>query len=167
MAISENPCQVCSIDQRCCKDMGLKVSVREYEKNFKQHSSRLTTVKYNKMLIVFPKHNQPCPHWNGEGCSIYQDRPIDCRLYPFELNRMVEKKRKIEVVFYDQTDCPHKEDLFIPVEEAKELMKALARDVYGTGKPIEIKYEPGKRPPRTFGFLNPLVARLSWLIRSS
>ena len=146
--------------------MGLKVSVREYEKNFKKHSFRLTTIKYNKMVILFPKNNQPCPYWDKRGCSIYEDRPIDCRLYPFELNRMVEKKQKIEVVFYDQTDCPHKEALFIPVDEAKELMKALARDVYGSGKPIEIKYEPGKRPPRTFGNLNPLISMISRIIRS-
>ena len=166
MTISENPCQVCRIDQRCCKDISLKVSVREYEKNFKKHASSLKTVKYNKMVIVFPKHSQPCPYWNGSGCSIYDDRPVDCRLYPFELHRLVEKKHNIEAVFYDQSDCPHKEALFIPVEEAKELITALARDVYGTGKPVEIKYEPGKRPPRAFGILNPLIARLSRLISS-
>ncbi len=46
--------------------MGLKISAREYEKNFKKYSSRLTTVKYNKMVIVFPKYNQPCPYWNWQ-----------------------------------------------------------------------------------------------------
>jgi len=68
--------------------------------------------------------------------------------------------------FYDQTECPQKENLFIPVDEAKELMKKLAREVYGDDKPINIHFIPGKKAPRQFGFLNPVIAWLSKLIRA-
>jgi Fe-S-cluster containining protein len=166
VTIQDNPCLRCAVDQKCCKVPGLKLSKREFENLFQKHSSRLSVIKYNKIVILYPKDDLPCPYWKEDGCNIYQDRPIDCRLFPYELNQMVEKRGKIEVVVYDQTDCPQKESLFIPFDKAKELIETLAQDVYGQGKPIEIHYEPGKKPPRAFGIFNPLVARLSKIIRS-
>ena len=145
----------------------MKLSQQEFEKYFKKHSDRLSVVKYNKMYIVYPRNNLPCPYWNEtKGCGMYEDRPIDCRLYPYDLHQIIEKNGVIEIEFYDQTDCPHKENLFMPVEEAKELMRKLAREVYGEDMPIRIKFVPGKKPPRQFGILNPVIARLSKIIRA-
>lgn len=118
------------------------------------------------MFIVYPRENFPCPYWDKNGCSIYKNRPIDCRLFPYELNRMVEKRGVIEVELYDQTDCPQRESLFMPIDEAYELVKALARDVFGQGKPINIKFVPGRKPPRVFGIFDPLIAWLSKIIRT-
>ena len=165
-SIQDNPCLACEVGQKCCKPAGLKLSRQEFEKHFKKYLPRLSVIKYKKMFIVHSLENQPCPYWDKKGCEIYQDRPVDCRMFPYDLNRLVEKRRMIEIEFYDQTDCPLKEGLFIPVDEAKELVRALARDVYGQGKPIHIKYTPGKKPPRTFGLFDPLIARLSKLIRT-
>jgi len=146
--------------------MGLKLSRQEFEKHFRKYSDRLSIIKYNKMFIVYPRNNQPCPYFDKNGCKIYKDRPIDCRLYPYDLHQLVEKGGEIEIIFYDQTDCPHKESLFMPAYEAKDLMKTLAQEVYGQDKPINIQFEPGKKPPRVFGFLNPVIAWLSKIIRA-
>lgn len=163
-----NPCQTCPADKQCCKVLGLKLSKREFEKHFKKHSDRLSVIKYNKMFIVYPRNKLPCPYWDEKkGCSIYGERPVDCRLYPFDLHQIIEKNGIIEIEFYDQTDCPHKEKLFMPVDKAKDLMKALAREVFGEDKPVNIQFEPGKKPPKEFGVLNPLIAWLSKIIRSN
>jgi len=162
-----NPCLTCEVDQKCCKVLGLKISKQDFEKHFKMHSDRLEIIKYDRMYIVYPRNNLPCPYWDRQnGCGIYKDRPIDCRLYPYDLHQIVEKKGIIEIILYDQTECPHKENLFMPVEEAKKLIQTLAREVYGADKPIKIKFEPGRKPTRAFGFLNPVVAWLSKIVRA-
>lgn len=167
MTEHNNPCKTCEIDQKCCKVLGLKLSRPEFEKHFKKHSDNLSITKYNEMFIVYPRNNLPCPYWNEEsGCGIYLDRPIDCRLYPYDLHQIVKKNGKIEISFYDQTECPHREELFIPVDEAKALMKTLAREVYGEDKPITIHFIPGRKPPQKFGILNPVVAWMSKILRA-
>lgn len=165
MPDSLNPCITCEVDQKCCKVLGLKLSREEFEKHFKKYSDRLSIIKYKKMFIVYPRNNLPCPHWDKEsGCTIYLDRPIDCRLYPYDLHQIIEKNGIIEIKLYDQTDCPHKEDLFMPVDEAKELIKTLAREAYGEDKPVTIQFTPGKKPPQKYGILDPVIARLSKII---
>ena len=167
MTAENNPCLACAADQQCCEVLGLKLSKREFEKHFKKYSDRLSIIKYYKMFIVYPRNNLPCPYWDKEsGCTIYEERPIDCRLYPYDLHQLIEKKGIIEISFYDQTDCPQKENLFIPVDEAKELMKTLAREVYGEDKPITIQFNPGETPPQKYGVLNPLIAWLSKILRA-
>jgi len=146
--------------------LGLKLSKQEFEKHFKKYADRLSIIKYKKMFIVYPRNNLPCPYFQENGCGIYQDRPIDCRLYPYDLHRIVEKGGEIEVILYDQTECPHKENLFMPVDQAKELIKILAREVFGHDKPINIQFEPGKKPARVFGFFDPIIAWLSRIIRA-
>ena len=167
MTEKNSPCETCAIDQQCCKVLGLKLSKAEFEKNFKKHEGKLSVIKYDKMFIVYPRSNRPCPYWDDKkGCGIYEDRPTDCRLYPYDLHKIIEKNGTIEIEFYDQTDCPHKEDLFIPVEEAKELMKILAREVFGHDKPIMIEFISRKKPKRQFGILSPLIAWLSRIFRT-
>ena len=165
MSEQDNPCLTCKADQQCCKVLGLKLSRDEFEQHFKAHSSRLTIIKYKKMYIVYPRNNLPCPYWDKKnGCGIYENRPIDCRLYPYDLHKLIEKNGVIEIEFYDQTDCPHKENLFMQPDEAKDLMKTLARNAYGQDKQINIKFIPGKKPPRIFGLLSPFVAWLSKIV---
>ena len=166
MSNNDNLCSICEVEQQCCKEMGLKLSKDEYERHFKSHPGRFDVIHYSGMVVVFPRDDRPCPYLTGTGCGIYLDRPVDCRLYPYELNRMEEKRSRVEAVLYDQTDCPHKEELFIPIEEAEELVRELAREVYGPGKPVFIKYRPGKKPRRAFGIFNPLIAKLYRVFKS-
>ena len=54
------------------------------------HKQYLTTVKINGRNIgaIKKKDNSTeCVFWNGDlgGCSIYESRPIDCKLYPFDI----------------------------------------------------------------------------------
>lgn len=167
MELVENNCLNCVIDQQCCKVLGLKLSKSEYEKSFADISDKLRVVKYDNFFMIYPRDNQPCPHWREDGCSIYQDRPVDCRLYPYELHRMSCSKGQIEVDLYDQSDCPHKENLFIPVQEAKALITNLVQEIYGADKPVTIHYIPGAEVPRKSGLLNRLINRISSLFRKA
>jgi len=92
MAEQVNSCQTCATNQECCKVLGLKLSRREFEKHFKKHSDRLSFIQYDRMFIVYPRLGLPCPYWDEKkGCGIYVERPIDCRLYPYDLHKIKEK----------------------------------------------------------------------------
>ena len=36
-----------------------------------------------KRISLKEKENIDCIFWEGEGCSIYRDRPLQCRSFPF------------------------------------------------------------------------------------
>jgi len=163
-----NPCLICSSNQRCCSQLsGLRLSKQEFENFFNSPSNELTISKDNNMFIVSSKRNGPCPHWGKNGCMIYSDRPIDCRLYPYEIMRLFEKRNALEVTFRDNPGCPHKDILSMPVEEAKALIETFCQTVYGRSKPVIIKYvQTGKGSSLFFVFLDSIKARLSKIIEA-
>ena len=164
----DNPCLVCNVDQRCCSQLsGLRLSREEFVKYFKLHAEKLSILKYKKVFLVSTLKNSPCPHWEKTGCRIYQDRPFDCRLYPYEITRMVEKRRRIEITFQGNSGCPQRDNLLMPVEEAKALIEAFCQAVYGRGKPIILDCGHGKKGySRFFDFFDPLLTRVSKILRS-
>ena len=165
--VPENPCLACNENQRCCSQLsGLRLSQEEFEKYFKNHSTELTIVKNDKVFIVTSHDNGPCPHWEPDGCRIYHDRPIDCRVYPYEITQVVEKKEAIEIKFRDSPCCPQRDRLLMPREEAEALMRVFGRAVYGPGKPILMKYvQEEKDRPRIFALFEPILERLFRIIR--
>ncbi len=50
---------------------------------FIQKFCRIVTVGEKKRLSLREKKNYDCIFWGEEGCSVYQDRPFQCRSYPF------------------------------------------------------------------------------------
>ncbi|MCL5022902.1 MAG: class I SAM-dependent methyltransferase [Nitrospirae bacterium] len=162
-----NPCLVCSVDQRCCSQLsGLRLTKDEFEKYFKNHAGELAIVEDQKTVVISSHNNGPCPYWENDGCMIYNDRPIDCRLYPYEITRISEKRKAIEVTLRDNPGCPRRERLLMPFEESKALIEVFCHTVYGRSKPIIIKYgQANKGFPRPFGFLNPVTARLFGILR--
>lgn len=163
-----DPCQACSADQRCCSHLsGLRLSKGELENYFSDHSNELAILKDNKMFIVSSNRNGPCPHWKKSKCTIYSDRPIDCRLYPYEITRLLEKRNVLEVTFRYNPDCPQKDILFMPVGEAKALIEALCQTVYGRSKPILTKYVQARKGGSPFFvFFDPIRAWLSKIIEA-
>ena len=136
---NNNPCLACKVDQQCCSKLsGLRLSKKEYEKYFQILADRLTVVEHDKMFIVSVPDKGPCPYWEQDGCRIYSARPIDCRVYPYEIIEIREQKKFIEIKFRDSPSCPQTDELKMPVEKAKMLMKQLGQAAYGYSKPIVI-----------------------------
>jgi Fe-S-cluster containining protein len=144
---------------------GLRLSKEEFGKYFRNHSAELSILKYNKAFLVSSHEDRACPHWAKNGCSIYHDRPTDCRLYPYEIMQILEKREKIEVTFRDNPGCPQRDQLLMPVEEATALIEAFCQTVYGRRKPFFIRYAQKKEGFfQFFSFFDPIIARLSkWL----
>ena len=164
---ADNPCLICSVDQQCCSRLsGLRLSEEEFRKYFRDHSAKLSVLKYNKMFIVSTPDSRPCPHWQKSGCTIYADRPADCRLYPFEIKKISDKDSHVEVTFGENPGCPQKESLLMPIEEAKGLITIFCRAVYGREKKIDITYIQGHGGrPWIFRLFDPLIAWLSHKMR--
>jgi len=162
--VPENPCLACTENQRCCSQLsGLTLSNEEFEKNFRKHTDKLSVVDDNKVFIVSAYDNGPCPHWQQSGCKIYYDRPIDCRVYPYEIIQLAERKGVIEIKFRGSPCCPQKDHLLIPLEDARTLMKNLGRMAYGESKPIVIKYVQEERGRAgILALFDPLMA---WLFK--
>ena len=162
-----NPCLACNVNQQCCSHLaGLRLSQKEFDKYFKIHSDRLSITNRNNVFIVSAVDSGPCPHWEPDGCRIYNERPVDCRVYPYEIIEIREKKKVIEIVFRDSPTCPQINQLAMPFEEAEELMKNLGQAIYGYSKPIVIKYvDTEKIRTGIFRLFGQIIARLSRILR--
>jgi Fe-S-cluster containining protein len=165
--VQENPCLACSENQRCCSQLsGLRLSKEEFEKYFRYYSNGLSITEDNKVFIVSSHDNGPCPHWDKSGCKIYDIRPTDCRVYPYEVIGVVERKKVIEITFRDSLCCPQRDHLLMPIEEARALMEVFGRTVYGQGKPVVTKYvQKEKDSAEIFSLFAPLMERLFELIK--
>lgn len=163
----ENPCLACTENQRCCSQLsGLRLSEAEFEKYFRDHSDQLTIIKDDKTFIVSSHGNGPCPYWQLSGCKIYNNRPVDCRVYPYEITEVLERKRVVEVRFRDSPGCPQRDRLFMPLEEAKALLKDLGQAAYGQEKPIIVRYAEDKKRSGLLGVFSPLVVKLFQILKN-
>jgi Fe-S-cluster containining protein len=141
-----NPCRSCTINQGCCTRLsGLMLTQDEYDRHFKSYGDGLVLRKSHGVFIVTPSPEGACPHWGNGGCSIYQDRPIDCRLHPFIIRHMIEKRREVKIVFHNRTECPQKASLcaMMPESEIRALVAAFGKKVYGENIAIIVHREKG------------------------
>jgi Fe-S-cluster containining protein len=142
----ENPCVTCSTNQQCCSRLsGLVLSEDEFRSLFKGHRKELSVKRSNKSVIVSSKNGIACPHWGIDGCRIYLDRPIDCRVFPYITTHVIEKRKKVKIVFHSRSDCPQKDRLYLIMPEAdiKALLMSFGKNMYGATKTIIVQYEKG------------------------
>jgi Fe-S-cluster containining protein len=159
-----NPCGTCSTHQGCCSlkgACGLMLTKDEFEKHFKAYSERLVVRSSKKFVIISSRDGFTCPHLGGNGCGIYHDRPIDCRLFPYMMNHVFENRWRVRIVFHDKSDCPQLANLIQPVAEAKALARSFAQSVFGTGRPITVHFEARKTVlSRACNFIDKVLAHL-------
>jgi Fe-S-cluster containining protein len=137
MTNHDNPClhcpdNCCSISGRC----GLMLSKDEFEAHFKDHKQNLSVREENGMVIIAAKEGLMCPHFEKGGCRIYQERPIDCRLHPYQMRPSYEMKKQVKFILHTRSACPRKENLLITEKEAKALVTNFGTEVYGDKKII-------------------------------
>jgi Fe-S-cluster containining protein len=144
--IQDNPCLACSTDQHCCSRLsGLVLSADEFRRFFEGHRNKLSIRQSDKVIIVSAADGKACPHWGTNGCRIYGQRPIDCRVFPYVTTHIIEKRSRIKIVFHSRSDCPLKEKLILNMPEAdiRNLLIEFGKSVYGSTRPIVVQHERG------------------------
>lgn len=138
----DSPCASCSIGQYCCSYLkNLKLTKSEYKRHFAQHQRKLEVRQEGSIYIVSAKQGQTVSCWSNK-CLIYNDRPIECRLYPYTIGVVWIWHARILITFHSRrTGCPHKQLLLISRDEARELISSFARDAFGDQYIVRIRHE--------------------------
>jgi len=142
----DNPCSVCTIDQDCCTRLsGLMLTQDEYERHFRNDQDKLVIRPVNGFFIVSARKSGICPHWENGGCRIYLDRPVDCRLYPYAIRHLIKIKQNVKIVFHAGSICLQKNRFYqlMPESEARALVMAFGKKVFGESTSIIVKREKG------------------------
>jgi len=133
----ENPCLTCP--DICCAlkgDCGLRLSQTEFEAHFKEHMRNLLVRQEGRLVIIATKDGLVCPNLGDKGCRIYLDRPIDCRLYPYQMLPVYETRGKVKFMLYMTPNCVADKTFHYPEQAARDLVSEFCRKVYGDKKII-------------------------------
>ncbi len=156
--LDANPCLACAIAQGCCSEMqGLMVTETEYQRVFARHREALEITQAGRLKRLTSKAG-PCPNWLG-ACTVYADRPMECRLFPFTLSVVAASPRSVHITAHDRVDCPQKEALRPRESAARSLIEGFARDAYGPDRAVRVSFERG------FGRLKALLLKLGLRLR--
>ncbi len=155
----DNPCVTCSIGQDCCKNLsGLMLTESEYEQHFARHRETMLVEKKGPMYEVSVKDGKPCPYWN-DGCEIYTDRPMDCRLFPYCIDSINHDHGRLLLTVNSQTPCPQKSKLLLPEGEVVAMVSSFARGVFGNDSVVEVEVEHETLLTRLKRRVKDLIAR--------
>ncbi len=144
--VGDNPCAACITNRGCCTLKGwcgLMLTKDEFELHFKEYSNGLSVRLTNDYVVISTKEGLACPHLTGSGCRIYQDRPIDCRLFPYVMRFVSANAKKVKIAFHTRSDCPQKNTLLIPEAAARALVREFGEKVFGGDKTIVVVREKG------------------------
>jgi Fe-S-cluster containining protein len=124
---------------------GLVLSPDEFKAHFKRHREELAIKQSNKVFVVSSQKGGGCPYWGPDGCQIYLQRPIDCRVFPYVTARIIENRSNVKIVFHSRSDCPLKDQLYLkmPESDIRNLLMELGKSVYGSTKTIVVQHERG------------------------
>lgn len=142
MTLNDNPCLTCT--DTCCGIPGkfsLRLSKDEFEKHFRVKEHDLLVSEKDKVIMIFSKEGKVCPNLDKKGCRIYLDRPIDCRLYPYQMLTLYETRNKVKILLYIKPNCVENRTFHIPENEARGLVEEFGRKVYGHKKIIVQVFE--------------------------
>ncbi|MCP4348112.1 MAG: YkgJ family cysteine cluster protein [Desulfobacterales bacterium] len=137
-----NMCSKCSIKQDCCRNLsGLRMSEIEYKQHFANNNDGLTVMQVGRLFLVSAKDGHSCPYWTGDQCSIYADRPMECRLFPYSLGKIIHIGSSVNISFHSRTECPDKEILLMSKADANKMIVSFSRQAFHDADKINIDYE--------------------------
>jgi Fe-S-cluster containining protein len=138
----DTPCFSCSIEQECCRKLRfLRLTKSEYMQHFVQHQGTITVQNCTETYLISSKEGQTCPNWSSEKCTIYTDRPVECRIFPYTLGRINKEKLHVVINYHERTHCPQKKVLLVSDKETKKLILSFAHEAFGNKYTIEVKRE--------------------------
>ena len=62
------------------------------ESQFKERFCRVVDFGIVSRLSLTEKRNNDCIFWEGEGCQVYESRPLQCRSFPFWAQNMENRE---------------------------------------------------------------------------
>jgi Fe-S-cluster containining protein len=103
-----NFCEGCPGDNNCCtgKSVDLPVLIPSDIINISNEMklpANVFSTHTNGTLSEMKARKGKCFFYEKDRCTIYHDRPIDCRLFPFDIKK--SKENKLMLVQYSTT-CP-------------------------------------------------------------
>ena len=138
----DNSCFSCPIEQECCRKLRcLRLTKSEYNKHFAQHLEKITIKDCDETYVISSKEGQPCPYFKNLKCAIYDDRPIECRLFPYTLGNIHKKNSCAIIGYHERTLCPNKKDILMPDKEAKRLIISFAHEAFNDKYTVKVKRE--------------------------
>jgi len=141
---TDNPCLACNINQDCCTNLvGLRLTKAEYDLCFVDHveTGKVEVAREGPIYIINPDEKQKCPNWKGEGCSVYEDRPLECRLFPHTLYVKEQTPEKVEVRFHAVHSCPLVGELRMKEDMAEEMVNDFCNQAFESNAHVIVKPE--------------------------
>lgn len=141
-----SPCMSCSIDMDCCRKFnGVVMSQDEYDRLFAKFDGRFELEQLGRFVKIADKSGQGCPYFEqGTGCTIYEDRPLDCRLFPFSLDHVRGGENEpMRASAHRRVGCPHSEEFPIDQAEIACVTDRMARSVGHNGAKVDLEYGAG------------------------
>jgi len=164
-------CATCSTGQKCCTHLfNLKISEHDYKRHFDQYSHDLNVRHVGPLYIISSKEEKPCPNWSNSRCNIYDERPMECRLFPYDMRIVYIDEGQVKLSFHSRTGCPAKKELLASEEDARDMISRFAHDVFAGLHIGQIKREglfdgwKQKVTPRVKRKVKKLAAHLRMLI---
>jgi len=138
---TDNPCLACTIQQDCCTRLsGLRVTQWEFDRCFAQHADLLDIAREGPVFVLTPKGGQPCPNWKDGGCSVYDIRPRECRLFRFTLCVRSSSPGAVSLGYHCDTQCRFNDRLRGTEEVAASAVAEFGREAFGMVQ-IEVRRE--------------------------
>jgi len=151
----EKLCGNCT-HKNCCTDSAVPLvfsnDLKKLQKSISQPSDYLKTVRINNVDVnaIKKKDNSTeCIFWDNEtsGCKIYDSRPFDCRLYPFDIMLIDDSYHWIVYSCNPESDWTWSEDYLLTFENDDgfdDLMKNI--DLFSEHTKMVLPTESDKTP---------------------
>ena len=142
IANQDSLCFSCSIGQECCRELRfLRLTKSEYRRHFAEHQNKLIIQDCDQTCLVSSKNGQTCPNWISTTCTIYADRPVECRIFPYTLGTVYKVNNRVFISYHERTRCPQKKALLMSHKELEELLIYFAHEAFGNSCEVKIKKE--------------------------
>jgi Fe-S-cluster containining protein len=113
----------------------------EFERCFASHEPELAIEREDAVLVVSQRDGGVCPNWQDGGCVVYEDRPRECRLFPFTMYPTSNSGQLVSLRLHSETRCPLKRQLLGDREGAQQLAQEFADEAYGDSRVVSVRHE--------------------------
>ncbi len=139
----KNPCMTCATHQHCCRELeDLRLTPAEYVRHFHEYRQELSVHQKGPVYKASVKPDHTCPHWKDR-CTIYDERPRECRLFPHTIGAVLVFRRRALLTFHARdSGCPQTEALVMPREQARALVASFAGEAFDERYTVTILHEP-------------------------
>jgi Fe-S-cluster containining protein len=139
---TDNPCLECSVNQGCCSHLnGLRVNQDEFDRCFAHHVDKLDIDRDGPLYRITVKDGGACPNWEDK-CSIYEDRPMECALFPHTIGAVFDDETLLLTV-HKRTECPLKDALAMDDADAIRRVERYARETLDIGDNFRVILDEG------------------------